>query len=196
MAVQIPNNATIEQIIRALGVVAQHVEPDVQLVASQMSTATFRPAALVDGAGNEFTVSMVDIEQGVAADPTEWIQASFARVIRTSGLRVAPPYPSIQFLTGPGSIMTTIDQTGSSLVSYSIDAVVAAYSDRPTQATQRAQALTTAFNTLVLRNSNLGGLVSLIKPNGTPVESGEARQSPGLVAGWMQRYEAIAWSLA
>lgn len=196
MSIQLPANASLEQIVRALAGLALHVEADTVAVANEMSTQAFEPAPMLDANGNAFSISMVDVEQGVTADPTEWIETSFARVYRTDGLKVTPPYPNLQLLSAPGEVLMTIDQNGAELRSYTVDAVVAAYSDRPQQATQRALALITAFNRLVKRNPQLGGLVSLIKGDGTPVASGEAQQQPGLVAGYMQRFAVLAWESA
>jgi len=192
----LPQSGSLEQILRAMKQLAQSPAfmLELEAVAADMGDHTFRPAPMVDAAGEAFDLEMEDTSYD---GKMGWVSypGPFQQVLTVQGLRPVPPYPMLQLLGAEGVVIpgTQADQSSLAIWEYVIDAVTVVVDDDPNAATRRAMAYSDAFDRLLKRNEHLGGLVYLIFADGTPVPGGEVEQSgSGVVSGIMQRYHARA----
>jgi hypothetical protein len=166
--------------------------------AYQVEMAAFiaqAPQALVYGIRDlNGAVLQIDLKEQQFAD-TSWINGSFAQVRLTDELNPLPPYPSLILAGGAGRIDTAqsgpYDETWVAQWRYRIDAVVMAESSDPESAQRLALMMLMAFDSLIERNQQLGGLVQLIHPETPAIPGGSGKlQASGHLAGAMLRYGA------
>lgn len=125
-----------------------------------------------------------------------WINDTFAMVQLTDELDPVPPYPRLIFAGGPGRIESApsgpFDEADIAQWRYRIDAVVMAESSEPQSAQRLALMMLMAFDRVIERNQQLGGLVQLIAPE-SPITPGGAgkTQTGAIVGGAMVRYGAV-----
>jgi hypothetical protein len=134
----------------------------------------------------------IELKEQQFSDPS-WINDSFAEVRLTDELNPVPPYPQLIFAGGPGRIGPAVngqfDEAYGSQWRYRVDAVVMAESSEPQSAQRLALMMLMAFDRLVERNQQLGGLVQLVFPESpiTPGGSGKLAVG-GYLGGAMLRY--------
>lgn len=104
-----------------------------------------------------------------------WADTGFAQAIVAQTLRMAAPFPLIEFIGAPGSYMRgdmgDMEDADFAVVSYVVDAVVFAGGDQQRIVERKALLLAEAFRRLIRKDECLGGLVMQMRPRG-PVEPG------------------------
>lgn len=106
---------------------------------------------------------------------TGWADTGFAQSMIAESLKLAPPFPAIEFIASPGSYLRgnagEMEDANYAVVNYVVDAVVFAGGDQQVIVQRKAILLAEAFRRLVRRDECLGGLVMQMRPRG-PVEPG------------------------
>jgi hypothetical protein len=104
-----------------------------------------------------------------------WADTGFAQSLVAQTLRMAAPFPLIEFIGAPGAYMRgdmgDMEDADYAVVSHVVDAVVFAGADQQRIAERKALLLAEAFRRLIRKDECLGGLVMQMRPRG-PIEPG------------------------
>lgn len=189
-----PRTATLEQVLRALVIVATSpafaTEMTVAKAALNPGPVTF---GIRDANGSLATYDVAD----TALPDTNWLHTAHTRAEITDALRLTPPFPHLLVMGLPsvmqtithGEVFRDIDFQGQS---YRVDAITFCGQDEPQLAQREALIMARAFERLIRRNEQLGGLVELIQPI-APIEPGGTgpAKNGGIVGAARQRYEVL-----
>lgn len=191
---QAPRTASIEQVLRALALLAMSpaFSLEMEAVIANMGANAFVPQNVLDINGTPFGLPMNDVQFG---DPSAWVPTTFAEVTFSKALLPVPPYPRLQLFALPGRLQDhgEFDQEAVAGWVYLIDVVTVAGDDQADPALRSALALMDGFERLVRRNApSLGGLVQLITPVAPPAPGGPVdTEASGNVAGALQRFRVL-----
>jgi hypothetical protein len=124
-----------------------------------------------------------DPDTGALLD-TGWADEGFAQSMVAESLKLAPPFPVIEFIGGPSAYMRgptgDAEDAEYALVNYTVDAVVFASGDQQRITARKALLYNEAFRRLIRKDESLGGLVLQMRSRGgvEPGGGGKVGSSP------------------
>lgn len=193
---QLVRTGSLEQILRCLATLAMSPAYTTELqsfIADMSPGLTLAP--LRDANGATFVVDITDDQFG---DPSGWVGMTrsdstpgFADVQITTQLKLLPPYPRMLISVQPGR-RGLYNEAEEKWWKYVVDAVVICAGDLDPNSVQReALVMADAFENLIYRNQQLGGLVGLIDcPDGpVPGGTGAGVGGVGTLAAAMVRFQ-------
>lgn len=188
---QAPNTGSLEQVLRCLQLLASSAAYTTELQAKITDMANpFIPGIFKAADGTSFNLNLTDAQFG---GPGGWVGMTtsnsppgFAAVQITDNLRPLAPFPRLLLIGdhGPGPLA---EEREYRVWRYGVQAVSICFGDLDPQAVQRdAFVMVDAFESLVERNENLGGLVDLITADHPPISGGYGRiKGAGIMAAAM-----------
>lgn len=193
----LPRNGSLDQILRALALMAQSAAYQAAL---NQKIAAMNPGPLLNLIGVDGSAFALDLSDTQAGGPAGWLGRTtgttapgFAAVYVTDHLRLAPPYPVLELagMPGHGGVPggTRYEEAEFRSWSYVVDAVAITQEDDPQAAQRSALVMVDALEQLVERNDSLGGLVELISATSPPHPGGSHPTSDGIVAAALVRFE-------
>lgn len=177
---QVPGSGSLDQVLKLLSLYA--LTPAYNAVLAE-TVATAAPTASVytmrDRLNGRAVLATIDLAE---TDPTSgalldtgWADTGFAQSMISTTLKLAAPFPVIEFIASPGSYLRgnagEMEDANYAVVNYVVDSVVFAGGDQQVIVQRKAILLCEAFRKLIRKDECLGGLVMQMRPRG-PVEPG------------------------
>jgi hypothetical protein len=177
---QVPGSGSLSQVLKLLSKYA--LTPAYNTVLAETvanAAATQSVFTMHDRTNGRAVLATIDLaeedpETGVLLDAS-WADTGFAQSMIAETLKLAAPFPAIEFIGNPGAYLRghegEMEDADYGVVNYVVDSVVFASGDQQIIVQRKAILLAEAFRRLLRKDESLGGLVMQVRPRG-PVEPG------------------------
>jgi hypothetical protein len=195
---QVPGSGSLDQVLKLLSLYAMTPAYNTVLAATVASAAPGQSVyTMRDRFNGRAVLATIDLAETDPTSgeqlPSDWADTGFAQSMIAETLKLAAPFPAIEFIGAPGGYLRghdgEMEDANYAVVNYVVDSVVFASGDQQITVQRKAILLAEAFRRLIRKDECLGGLVMQMRPRGGVEPGGGGRHQSAIIMSARIRYD-------